>query len=182
VNGIACQQLSLTVGILLLNRLSAAYGLAFEESTGVRYAFPRPDELAVAAPESVRSLGFSAAKTRALIELGQEISAGRLDLESLADLDNDQAVSQLVELRGVGRWTAEYTLLRGLGRIDLFPGDDIGARNNLERWMRLRKPLDYDRVARVISKWKPYGGLIYFHLLLDRIARAGLLGQIEVSK
>ena len=182
VNGIACQQLSLTVGILLLNRLSAACGLAFEGSTGVRYAFPRPDELAVAAPETVRSLGFSAAKTRALIELGQEISAGRLDLESLADLDNDQAVSQLVELRGVGRWTAEYTLLRGLGRIDLFPGDDIGARNNLERWMRLRKPLDYDRVARVISKWKPYGGLIYFHLLLDRIARAGLLGQIEVSK
>ena len=39
-------------------------------------------------------------------------------------------------LRGVGRWTAEYTLLRGMGRIELFPGDDIGARNNLERWMR----------------------------------------------
>jgi DNA-3-methyladenine glycosylase II len=80
-------------------------------------------------------------------------------------------------LRGIGRWTAEYTLLRGLGRIDLFPGDDIGARNNLERWMRLRSPLDYGRVARVMGKWKPYGGLIYFHLLLDSIARAGLLEE-----
>ena len=91
-----------------------------------------------------------------------------------------QAVSKLVELRGIGRWTAEYTLLRGLGRIDLFPGDDIGARNNLERWMRLRGPLDYARVAHVVSRWKPYGGLIYFHLLLDSIARAELLGEKEV--
>ena len=85
-----------------------------------------------------------------------------------------------MELRGIGRWTAEYTLLRGLGRIDLFPGDDIGARNNLERWMRLRGPLDYVRVAHVVSRWKPYGGLIYFHLLLDSISRAGLLEEKEV--
>jgi DNA-3-methyladenine glycosylase II len=179
VNGIACQQLSLTVGILLLNRLSAARGMAFETPDEARYSFPRPEDLAVAAPETIRSLGFSAAKTRALIELGREISAGRLDLEALGELSNEHAVSRLVELRGIGRWTAEYTLLRGLGRIDLFPGDDIGARNNLERWMRLRGPLDYVRVAHVLSRWKPYGGLIYFHLLLDTISRAGLLGKKE---
>jgi 3-methyladenine DNA glycosylase/8-oxoguanine DNA glycosylase len=57
----------------------------------------------------------------------------------------------------------------------LFPGDDIGARNNLEKWMRLRKPLDYDSVAHVLRKWKPYGGLVYFHLLLDRLAKVGYL-------
>jgi DNA-3-methyladenine glycosylase II len=182
VNGIACQQLSLTVGILLLNRLSAACGMAFETPDEARYAFPRPEDLAVAAPETIRSLGFSAAKTRALIELGREISAGRLDLEALANLSNEHAVSRLVKLRGIGRWTAEYTLLRGLGRIDLFPGDDIGARNNLERWMRLRGPLDYVRVAQVVRRWKPYGGLIYFHLLLDTISRAGLLGEKEVPR
>jgi DNA-3-methyladenine glycosylase II len=181
VNGIACQQLSLTVGILLLNRLSAACGMTFGTPDEARYLFPRPEDLAVAAPETVRSLGFSGAKTRTLIELAREISAGRLDLETLADLSNEQAVSKLVELHGIGRWTAEYTLLRGLGRIDLFPGDDIGARNNLQRWMRLSGPLDYARVTHVVSQWKPYGGLVYFHLLLDSIARAGLLKRTEVS-
>lgn len=175
VNGVACQQLSLTVGIILLNRISSAYGLAF---TSRRYAFPRPEDLAAANPETLRSLGFSGTKARTLIELGRGITERKLDLESLADLTNDQAISRLVELRGVGRWTAEYALLRGMGRIDLFPGDDIGARNNLEQWMRLRKPLDYDRVATVLRRWKPYGGLVYFHLLLDRLTKAGCL-QLE---
>lgn len=177
VNGIACQQLSLTVAIMLLNRLSAAYGLPFEGPNGRQYALPKPEDLAAASPTGVRSLGFSTAKSRALIELGQIISDGRLDLGTLADLDNGQAISRLKELRGVGRWTAEYALLRGLGRIDLFPGDDVGARKNLERWMRLRKPLDYERVGRITSRWRPYSGLIYFHLLLDGLARGGYLAE-----
>jgi DNA-3-methyladenine glycosylase II len=177
VNGIACQQFSLTVAIMLLNRLSAAYGLPFDEPNGRQYALPRPEDLAAASLTGVRSLGFSGAKSRALIELGQIISDGRFDPGALADLDNRQAISRLKELRGVGRWTAEYALLRGLGRIDLFPGDDVGARKNLERWMRLRKPLDYERVGRITSRWKPYRGLIYFHLLLDGLARGGYLAE-----
>lgn len=174
VNGIACQQLSLSVGILLLNRLAKQHGLPFGDDEE-RRAFPRPEDLAAAAPESIRSLGFNGAKTRELIELGREIASGQLDLESLTDLDNTSATSRLLELPGVGRWTAEYVLLRGMGRTDVFPGDDIGARNNLARWLRLRKPLDYNRVMRAVRKFSPYGGLIYFHLLLDGLERAGYL-------
>jgi DNA-3-methyladenine glycosylase II len=175
VNGIACQQFSLTVGILLLNRLAALGGLS-PQKDAMQHAFPRPEDLAAAAPASLRSLGFNGAKTRELIGLAKEIASGQLDLEAFGNLDNEEAMQRLLELSGVGRWTAEYILLRGMGRIDVFPGDDVGARNNLARWLRLRKPLDYERVRRVISKWKPYGGLIYFHLLLDGLERAGHLG------
>ncbi len=174
VNGIACQQFSLTVGILLLNRLAALGGLAFDKA-GERRAFPRPEDLAAATPESLRSLGFNGFKSRELIALGRKIASGDLDLESFADLPNRDAASRLLELPGVGRWTAEYVLLRGLGRIDTFPGDDIGARNNLARWLHLRKPLDYGRVMRIVDRWKPFAGLIYFHLLLDGLERAGHL-------
>jgi len=180
VNGIACQQFSLTVGILLLSRIAALYGLPSGKDA-TQHAFPRPEELAAAAPESLRSLGFNGAKTRELIALGKEIASGQLDLESFANLDNGNAMSRLLELQGVGRWTAEYILLRGMGRTDVFPGDDIGARNNLARWLHLRKPLDYSRVMRAIGKWKPYGGLIYFHLLLDSLDRAGYL-QPEIAR
>ncbi len=175
VNGMACQQFSLTVGILLLNRLAALCGLAWGED-GAWHAFPGPEDLAVATAASLRPLGFNGAKSRQLIGLAKEIVSGRVDPESFANLGNEEAMSLLLDLPGVGRWTAEYVLLRGMGRIDVFPGDDIGARNNLARWLRLRKPLDYGRVVRAVDRWKPYGGLIYFHLLLDGLERAGRLG------
>ena len=81
----------------------------------------------------------------------------------------------------MGRWTAEYVLLRGLGRTHVFPGDDVGARNNLQRWLQLAKPLDYQGVQRVLSRWDGYAGLVYFHLLLDRLAEAGHINEIRVE-
>lgn len=177
VNGIACQQLSLVVGITLLNRLSAACGVGFAGSNGVQYAFPRPEDLAMMKIKDLSLLGFSRNKGQALIELASGIAEGRLDVEGLTNLENLEALAHLLELRGVGRWTAEYILLRGLGRINLFPGDDVGARNNLSRWLHLRKPLDYDRVGHVLRTWRPHAGLIYFHLLLDGLERSGNLAR-----
>ena len=175
VNGIACQQLSLLVGITLLNRLSEACGLPFRESSGVQYAFPRAEDLAKMKLPDLRPLGFSRNKSRALIELASSVAEGRLDLESFAKLEDAEALERLLEIRGVGRWTAEYVLLRGLGRTNLFPGDDVGARNNLARWLHLRKPLDYDRVGLVLGRWKQFTGLIYFHLLLTGLEASGAL-------
>jgi len=95
---------------------------------------------------------------------------GTFDPAKLAHLENREAVERLEQLRGVGRWTAEYVLLRGLGRTDVFPGDDVGARNNLGSWLDLRDPLDYNSVNQVLAKWRPYAGLLYFHLLLNKLS------------
>jgi DNA-3-methyladenine glycosylase II len=172
VNGIACQQLSLTVGIILLGRLSQACGL--RSPTGAR-AFPRPQDVAALTIDQLRALGFNHNKSRALLELARAVEGG-LDLEALADLDDQAVVERLVALRGIGRWTAEYVLLRGLGRLAMFPGDDVGARTNLARWMHLRTPLDYDRVRQLARRWDPYAGFLYFHLLLQSLDEAGALG------
>jgi DNA-3-methyladenine glycosylase II len=172
VNGISCQQLSLTVGITLLNRLAEHCGLAAGSSL---YCFPRPQDLVKITPAEFRRLGYSANKSRALLELSDAIVDGRLNLETLVERDDQEITRVLLEMRGIGRWTAEYALLRGVGRIDLFPGDDVGARNNLARWLKLRTPLDYARVSRVLKTRKRYAGLLYFHLLLDRLDEAGYL-------
>jgi len=175
VNGIACQQFSLAAGIQILNRLSEKFGIPVTE-TGIRaHTFPRPEDLATLKPEPLRNLGFSRQKAGAIIELSHAIVAGNLDRDRVVSLDDGSAVEQLCRLRGVGRWTAEYVLLRGLGRLHIFPGDDVGARNNLEKWLGLRKPLDYDGVRRLLAKWKPYAGLIYFHMLLYRLNETGYL-------
>jgi DNA-3-methyladenine glycosylase II len=175
VNAIANQQVTLTVGILLLSRLSEGHGPAVAGEGGSAHAFPPPEDLAALAPETLRQFGFSRQKGRAMIELAQSVAEGRLDLEGLATLPDEEVIERLCELRGVGRWTAEYTLLRGLGRVHVFPGDDVGARNNLQRWLQLKKPLDYEGVRRVLARWDGYAGLVYFHLLLDRLEDAGYL-------
>ncbi len=179
LNGISCQQLSLVVGLLLLNRLAEACGMAFPSSGGLAYAFPRPEDLAGLRPRVLQGMGYSSAKARAILRLARRVATGRLDLEALADLDDEAALERLTVLPGVGRWTAEYVLLRGLGRIQLFPGDDVGARKRLGHWLHLRKELDYDRVGRLLRQWRPYGGLIYFHMLLDGLAEAKALEAAE---
>jgi DNA-3-methyladenine glycosylase II len=176
VNGIACQQLTLTFGIQLLNSLAERYGPARSEGDGPAHAFPRPCDLAAADPDALRSLGFSQHKARAIVELAQAMLAGRLDLDALVTLDNASAVKCLCELRGVGRWTAEYVLLRGLGRLEVFPGDDVGARNSLRQWLGLPRSLDYAGVQQILAPWQPYAGLVYLHLLVDRLVAAGYLG------
>ena len=177
VNAIANQQVTLTLGIRLLSRLAQAHGPVVAGEDGPAHAFPRPQDLARLAPEDFRQLGFSRQKGRAIIELAQTSAEGHADLEGLAALPDEEAVARLCGLRGVGRWSAEYVLLRTLGRTHVFPGDDVGARNNLRRWLRLAEPLDYDAVGRALTRWHPFSGLIYFHLLLDRIAEAGHLPE-----
>jgi DNA-3-methyladenine glycosylase II len=175
VNAVACQQLSLTVGIHLLNRLAAAYGAGFPAAGEPAAAFPRAADLAGADPEALRGLGLSRSKGRTLVELAQGVVQGRVDLEKLAALKDEAAGKYLAALKGIGRWTAEYTLLRGLGRWHIFPGDDVGARHKLEAWLKAPEPLDYQGVGRLLAGFYPYGGLIYFHLLLSQLAAEGHL-------
>ena len=175
-NGITCQQLSLTVGIILLNRLAERFGPGFVRR---RHAFPRPEDLCEVQSTELRPLGYSVNKGRALVELARGVTSRQVDLASLVELDDQDAVARLRQLRGIGRWTSEYVLLRGLGRIHVFPGDDVGARKSLERWLRLRKPRDYQGVRHVLTRWDPFGGLLYFHLLLDRLNDAGYLSECQ---
>jgi DNA-3-methyladenine glycosylase II len=166
INAFACQQVTLSLGIQLLNRLAATCARGWDDPGEGAYPFPSPDDLAGRKAADLRALGFSRQKGEAIIELARAIAARGFDLDELEDLDDAAAVARLRTLRGVGRWTAEYVLLRGLGRLHVFPGDDIGARNNLQRWLGILEPLDYDGVQRVLARWQPFQGLVYLHLLL----------------
>jgi DNA-3-methyladenine glycosylase II len=185
INAFACQQVTLSLGIRLLNRLAATCARGSDVPGDRAYAFPSPDDLAGRKVDELRALGFSRQKGQAMIELASTVARHRFDLDELERLDDAAAVARLRTLRGVGRWTAEYVLLRGLGRLHVFPGDDIGARNNLQRWLGMLEPLDYAGVQRVLARWQPFQGLVYLHLLLwglqpehgKRTARVRRLGN-----
>jgi DNA-3-methyladenine glycosylase II len=175
VNGVACQQLSLPVGIQLLNRLAVDRGRAVSDAPDDPRAFPDPEELAPLDTDDIKRHGFSTTKARTIIEVAQAVVADRLDLEALQRLEDGAAMERLTSLRGIGRWTAEYVLLRGLGRLHIFPGDDVGAHNKLRHLFGIDTALDYDNVHKLVARWHPYAGVVYFHLLLDSLSQASLV-------
>ena len=174
LNAISCQQVSLNVGIMLLNRLVQNFGRSSPADPSAR-ACPHPKDLADLRAGSLRALGYSASKERAILELSLSVASGCLDLESLRDDDDTSALARLTSIRGIGRWSAEYALLRGMGRLNIFPGDDVGGWNNLQKHLRLRSRPDYAKTRKLLAPWKNYAGLIYFHFLLDNLRSRGLL-------
>lgn len=170
-NGISCQQLSLVVGITLLDRLTANYGLA----VGDHHAFPRPEDLLTASVENLRALGYSGRKAQNILAIALAITSGELDLEALNDLDDSSAITSLCNIYGIGRWTAEYVALRGLGRMNIFPADDVGAQTRLKEWAASSERPTYEGIHSLIDQFAPYRGLIYFHLFLSKIDQKGLL-------
>jgi DNA-3-methyladenine glycosylase II len=121
-----------------------------EQPDDAHYGFPAPRDVTRLRLSRYQAIGFSKQKVHALLALARAIEGRRLDLEWLARED-DEVCTRLLELRGVGRWTAEYVLLRGLGRLHVFPGDDVGAQKRLARWLGRPDSLDYAGVRRESS-------------------------------
>lgn len=177
-NAIANQQISLEVGLTLLNRLTAEVGAPVPEH-GI--AFPSAEAVLEADPDRLRGLGFSTRKVEYLRNVAYAVSTGALTEEELTGLSRKEATERLMRIRGIGRWSAEYILLRGLGRLDVFPGDDVGARNKLRRFLGLDHDPDYAEISARLEPWRPYAGLLYFHLLLDGLAERGILDDDEAD-
>ena len=172
INAVACQQLTLTVGIQLLNRLSALCG---KEGTSGMHAFPAPDKVLQISLDQMRALGFSFAKARAISEVACAANAGELEFGRLSQLSDEELRERLMALKGIGRWSAEYAMLRGLGRLSIFPSDDAGARNKLEALFGSGARMSYSEVGRRVARWRPFAGLVYFHLLLSGLTERGLI-------
>ncbi len=174
-NGIVCQQLSLNSAISILNRLAHAYGTTFQCAENSCFSFPEARSMAALEPEEVKSVGLTKTKARALVEAARAITRKSLNHGRLENMDNDSVFAELVKLWGIGGWTADYVLLRGLGRLDIFPRGDSGALGNLNRWLRPGEKLPDSDLGEILSKWRGYAGLVYFHLLLRGLANSGFI-------
>ncbi len=158
-NGIACQQLSLDAGLTRLARLAERFGPRTRD--GARVGPPDPARVAEAPLPLLREAGLPAPRAAALRELA------RMPLDRLADelapLSDEEARARLRELPAVGPWTADYVLLRGLGRLDVFPAGDVGAARTLGRI--LGRALDPRAAAAIAARFAPQRGMLYFCML-----------------
>ena len=174
-NAVAAQLVSLTAGMHVVNRIAVKYGRTCDVDGVTLHACAEASAIARAEVEDLRALGLSRPKARYLIGLAQVASTSDQDFRSAEALDDDAALAALSKFSGVGRWTAEYVLLRGFGRIHIFPGDDVGGRNALQKYLGLDDDLDYAGVRESLARWRAWGGFIYFHLLVNALADQGIV-------
>lgn len=175
ITAIFCQQITLDFGIAIVNAWTERYGQRLRGAKRGAWLTPAPSALAALEASDLRPLRISRQKAQAAIEASRRVTEHTLDLEGLQSLRDEAAVASLTALHGVGRWTAEYVLLRGLGRLHVFPINDAGARNSLSRLLRAEHTMSYAEVAEAVSRWHPYAGMLYFHLLIDGLERSGRL-------
>src|SRR5204863_5062819 len=106
----------------------------------------------------------SGQKVSYLRDLCARIGDGRLRLDELDGLSDDEVVERLTAVKGFGRWTAEMFLMFRLHRPDILPVGDLGIVNAVQRLYRLRKRPDPDRLTKIGDAWKPYRSVACWYL------------------
>ncbi len=174
-NVIPFQQVSLHAGMSLTRRLVHAYGERVTAGDREGWLFPEPGRIADASVDDLRRCGLSRSKAVTMRLLARDVVEGTLGEDQLERLPSAEAVAWLDELPGIGPWTASVMLLRGLGRLDVFPPGDSGARRTLGAMLGYARPLDQPEETALLARLGPWRGLLYFYTLGWHLAQRGLL-------
>lgn len=125
---------------------------------------PRAELLPATSDERLRGAGLSRQKIGYLRDLSARVAQGTLPLAHLGRLADNAIIEHLVQVKGIGRWTAQMFLMFRLGRPDVLPELDLGIQNAIWRAYGLRKrPLPRD-VLRIGEKWSPYASIASWYL------------------
>ncbi len=144
LRAIVGQQLSIASAAAIWGRLEKACG---EVEAGTFLALSDDD---------LRAVGFSRQKTGYARSLAGMIDDGTVRLNRLSRLDDEAAISELVQIKGIGRWTAEVYLLSALGRPDIFPADDLALMVGAQYLKNLRTRPDKKRLLKISAPWRPH--------------------------
>lgn len=106
--------------------------------------------------EALRGAGLSNNKLLSLRDLSAHVIDGRLRLQRVAKLDDEEVIEELIRVRGIGRWTAEMFLMSQLGRLDIWPVGDLGVRNGYRKLFRLEELPAVKELGDYGDQWRPH--------------------------
>jgi DNA-3-methyladenine glycosylase II len=167
VDSIIEQQISLDVARVLQLRLIKRFGEVAKIDDATYYAFPQPTDLSNATIEEMRNLGLSLRKAEYIRDSAKAVMDGKIDLESLRDRSSaEDVIEYLTNIRGIGPWTAELVMIRGMGRFDAIPADDLGIKRTISHFYFDGKATSASQVRLLASKWGKWRGLASFYLIM----------------
>ena len=164
-HSIVFQQISIHAAASIMRRVIETAGEPVEYARIAYYPFPRPEELLACPPSRLRAAGLSANKVAHLQAAAQAVVSEAVSGAEIEGLPSAQAAERLCSIRGIGPWSAAVVLLRGFGRLDVFPMKDSGVARSL-RLLSGNPSLDAHALLEALG---PSKGMLYFHLLLGRV-------------
>ncbi|MGH7333148.1 MAG: DNA-3-methyladenine glycosylase family protein [Candidatus Rokuibacteriota bacterium] len=176
VGAISAQQVNLAFAFALRARLVRRYGEAVCLDGETVHAFPSAAALAGSRISTLRAMQFSTRKAEYIRELARAVVSGALDLGGMLDAPSARVIELITAQRGLGRWTADWFLARGLGRGDVCPAGDLAVRKAFARSHPRGRSLSERAIRRRASAWGPHQTVAVHYLL------AGLrLGRPEAG-
>jgi len=155
VGAIVSQQLSTKAAATIYGRFVAL----FPEGESLN-----AEAIAAQTDTALRGVGLSGQKVSYMRDLSARIVDGRLELDALESLPDEEVIERLTAVKGFGRWTAEMFLMFRLHRPDVLPVGDLGIVNAVQRLYRMRKRPDAKRLQKLGEAWKPYRSVASWYL------------------
>lgn len=162
------QQISLRVAMTFQRRIVERYGKRLQHGEFTFHSFPTPETLASADVNELCSLGLSQNKANFITELSRRVSSGEMDIESLKTWSTFKARKALQSIRGVGEWTSDYVLVRGLGRNEMVPYDDLGTQDSVGLYYKCGARATRGEVKEILGRFGTYAGLANYYLIYGR--------------
>lgn len=156
VSSIIGQQLSVKAAATIERRFVTLFG----------ETFPTPEQIVATDIETMRSAGLSKAKAMYVIDLARHVLDGRLKLDEIAQLSNEEIIRVLTDVKGIGVWTAHMFLIFGVGRLDVLPVGDLGVRTGVKRlydFDDLPSPLQLAELA-ASNGWHSYESIAAWYI------------------
>lgn len=175
---IVSQQISGAAARAIRGRIIETLGTPISFNGRTFHLFPTAESFLESGQEALRSLGLSNRKAEYVLEIASKDVEGLLDIRRLEHLDNQEVLRELVQLRGIGHWTAQWVLINSLGRMDAFPAGDLALQKAIsEHYLDGKRLNEKESAAFAQERWPGYAGLatiyLFAQLRLQRAAQSG---------
>ena len=159
------QQIALSVAVALRRRLVEKYGKSIKINSKTYYTFPSPESLARVKPEEIKKLGLSLKKSEYIVDISKKVAEQEIYLEKMKKWDKERILDVLTQIRGVGPWTVEYMMCRGMGRYDALPANDMGLRISVTAYLNKKERVSEQEVRKLFESFGEYRGYAAFYLI-----------------
>jgi DNA-3-methyladenine glycosylase II len=165
VTSISAQQVNLAFATATRSRLIQRFGPSVTIDGRMLYGFPTPQSLAVASLQELRDMQFSWRKAEYIVNLARLVTSGELRFEEFPHLSNEEIIERITVVKGLGRWTADWLLARGLGRGDVIAAGDLGVRKAVGKFYFDGQTPSIEEVRMFAARWGVFQSLTVHYLL-----------------